>query len=183
MLAEITIIRKPGDPPELGGGPVYPDTVWPPNGLPPLPPIEGLPPGWWTKPPGTDTWPITPPDWPIVIPIPPDKPQPGLPPRPDAGLPPGGVVGGGPATPPVRPDQGLPPGGIAGHPLPPGGVIGGGPIYPAEPPVLWPPLPPDAGIAGRAVILIWVVGVGYRWLIVEGRMQPPIYTPPPAQPK
>jgi len=39
---------------------------------------------------------------------------------------------------------------------------------PGPPAVIWPPLPPGTGVAGKALILIWVVGVGYRWLVYEG---------------
>ena len=124
-LAVITPLE--GNPPGVVAPPIYnrPE-IWPPKGLPPLPPIEGLPPGWWDKPPATGLWPIEPPDWPIVVPVPPDKPVPG------------------------------------------------------DPPTLWPPLPPSAGVAGRALILIWIVGVGYRWLVYESR---PIHTPPEPEPK
>lgn len=168
MLAEITIIRRPGEPdqglpPSIGGGPVYPPSVWPPKGLPPLPP------GWWTKPPDLGLWPIEPPDWPIIVPRPPEKPDPGLPGTwpdlPGQGLP-GGPGGGGP--PPV-----------AGHPLPDTPVVGGGPIYPIG---IWPPLPPDAGIAGKCLVLVWIVGIGYRWLALSAGL-PGHPLPPTAQPK
>jgi len=90
--------------------------------------------------------------------------------------------------PPTPPGIALPP--IA---IPPAGQL---PIYPPdlpvvipEPPekplpgppaVIWPPLPPGTGIAGKALILIWVVGVGSRWLVVEGNE---IWPPKPPQPQ
>jgi hypothetical protein len=54
-------------------------------------------------------------------------------------------------------------------------VITGSPEHPiALPPnTIWPPLPPTT--SGKYAILIWVVGVGSRWLVVE--------PPPVAQPK
>lgn len=108
-----------GLPPGLGTKPT-PPSIWPPNGLPPLPPgiNNDLPsiPGVWPSPRPPGIWP-NPPDWPIVIPQPPDKP-----------------------LPPVE---------------------------------VWPPLPPSAGIAGKALILIWIVGVGYRWLVYESDQAQP----------
>ena len=116
------------------------DVVWPPISLPPLPPGISLPPGTWPpqKPPvdpgyGRPTLP----EWPIVIPQPPEKPQPGLPP-----------------------------------------TVGGGPVLPEGPAVIWPPIPPGHGIAGKCLILIWVVGIGYRWLVYEGK---DIWPPPPPE--
>jgi hypothetical protein len=40
------------------------------------------------------------------------------------------------------------------------------PTKPTDPnaPIVWPPLPPDVSMPG--LILVWVVGVGYRWLHV-----------------
>jgi hypothetical protein len=73
------------------------------------------------------------------------------------------VVGGGPATPP-----GLHPG---GGPLPPAGV--------------YPPLPPSSGIAGKVAILVWVIGIGYRWFVVDAPKPPdwPVGKPPESGPK
>jgi len=67
---------------------------------------------------------------------------------------------------------------ISGGPATPPGIA----VPPIElPPTLWPPLPPGTGIAGKALILVWVVGVGYRWLVVDG---PDLWPPPPvASPK
>lgn len=50
---------------------------------------------------------------------------------------------------------------------------------PMPPATIWPPLPPGSGIAGKGLALIWLVGVGYRWLVVQG----PDIWPPVAQPK
>lgn len=68
--------------------------------------------------------------------------------------------------PPEKPEPGLP------DVWPP--QISTGPILPD---MIWPPLPPDTGIAGKAAILIWVVGVGYRWLLVS--TDKPVGTPMP----
>lgn len=58
------------------------------------------------------------------------------------------------------------------------------PIVIPKPPInlppgtVWPPLPPDAGIAGKMFCLVWIVGVGYRWVVLEGpSVWPPIATP------
>jgi hypothetical protein len=80
-------------------------------------------------------------------------------------------VSGGPVLPPAIPT----------HPivLPPVGPDNSLPMPPAT---VWPPLPPGTGVAGKALILIWVVGVGYRWLVVGATdVWPP--EPPSAQPK
>ncbi|HKD03941.1 MAG TPA: hypothetical protein VKB77_16000 [Terriglobales bacterium] len=105
------------------------------------------------------------------------------------------VSGSGPVDPGYGVGHPLPP--HAGHPLPlpslPPGVAAppialpptmwpppgppSPPVVVPEPPekplpgppaVIWPPLPPGTGVAGKALILIWVVGVGYRWLVYEG---------------
>lgn len=50
-----------------------------------------------------------------------------------------------------------------GHPI----FIGEGPENPiALPPGIYPPLPPT-GSSGKVAILVWVVGVGYRWIVVD----------------
>jgi|SRR5262245_9176882 len=55
---------------------------------------------------------------------------------------------------------------------------------PMPPATIWPPLPPGTGIAGKALLLVWVVGVGYRWIVVGGTdIWPPQTPPPSAQPK
>ena len=145
--------ERPVDPNYGVGG----DHVWPPVSLPPLPP------GVWPSPP-VGMWPPSRPgvpSHPIVI----------YPPRPDQGLPP---TGG-------KPDQGLPPTGSP--PKPDQGLPGSQPgvdnSLPVPPATVWPPLPPGTGVSGKALILIWVVGVGYRWLVVSG----PDIWPPVAQPK
>lgn len=105
--------------------------------------------------------------------------------------------------PPVDPDYGIPEGpphisipipplppGIVAPPiaLPPVGVPPGHPPIvipqppdkplPGPPAVIWPPLPPGTGVAGKCLILVWVVGVGSRWLVIEGPdVWPPVATP------
>lgn len=63
------------------------------------------------------------------------------------------------------------------------------PIYlpPGEPPVLppgsvWPPLPP--GVTGQLMCFVWIVGVGYRWIVIDTDLKPthPI-APPPLTPE
>jgi hypothetical protein len=70
-----------------------------------------------------------------------------------------GIEEGGEVAPPIwelGPDQGLPP--VAGHPLPP-----------VDPPpgTVWPPLPPDVEVTGRALVLAAIEGVGYRYIVVD----------------
>ena len=50
--------------------------------------------------------------------------------------------------------------------------IPGSPEHPiALPPgTVWPPLPPTT--TGKYAVLIWVVGVGSRWLVVEAPEMP-----------
>ena len=134
----------------LPGAPVYPS-----HGLPGAParPDQGLP--WY---PGR-----------------PDQGLPGFPGRPDQGLP----------WYPGRPDQGLPPVYPSGQPLPPPlgpiGPIGGGGAHPEHPIVapsppgstkpppdaVWPPLAPPGSPSKPALILVWVIGMGYRWIHAE----------------
>jgi hypothetical protein len=96
-------------------------------------------------------------------------------------------IGGGPIVLPPLPGIWPPPGkpNFPVHPWLPGHGQGSGhfPIFitppdngtlPVPPGNIWPPLPPDSGIAGKVAILILVVGVGYRWFIYEA---------PAAQPK
>jgi len=98
--------------------------------------------------PGVPTHPIAGggerPSHPIVLP-----PLPGVWPKP-----------GTPSHPIVIPPETA---GTPSHPI----VIPGDPEHPiALPPgTVWPPLPPTE--SGKYAILIWVVGVGTRWLIVD----------------
>jgi hypothetical protein len=55
---------------------------------------------------------------------------------------------------PEHPDTGLPP--VPGHPLPP--------IDP-PPGTIWPPLPPSVP-AGKALVLVFISGVGYRYAVL-----------------
>jgi len=136
-------------PVDPGYGVEAPDRVWPPPSLPPLPP------GVWPNPP-VGVWPPSRPGIPShPIVIYPPHPSHGLPPtgeHPDQGLPgrPGHPDQGLPEPP--YPDQGLPPGVDNSLPVPPA--------------TIWPPLPPGSGIGGKALILVWVVGIGYRWVVV-----------------
>lgn len=55
-----------------------------------------------------------------------------------------------------------------------------GTTKPTPPPEIYPPLPPN--LSAPAVILVWVIGVGYRW-IHSGGARPDQGLPPTAQPK
>jgi hypothetical protein len=121
------------------------------------------------------------------IPLPPviDNGLPGGGERPDQGLPP---------TYPVRPDQGLPrpphvwpkppmpptvwppPAPVyPSHPIYPGGGGTGGSAgtpdqgLPLPPGAVWPPLP---GINGKVLCLVWVIGYGYRWTVIDPSLKP-----------
>lgn len=114
------------------------------------------------------------------IPGMPDNSLPGFPGHPSQGLPasPGhpdhGLPGGGghpsQGLPPLPPDQAHP-----GNPivLPP--QAGQLPIYPVAPDntlpqlppgVVWPPLPPQVP-QGKALALVAISGVGYRWTMID----------------
>lgn len=84
-----------------------------------------------------------------------------------------------PIPPDVQPPQMWPP--QINNDLPPSSpiVIPQPPEKPIQGPpgTVWPPLPPGTGIAGKALVLIYVVGVGYRWLVVDG---PDMWPPPPS---
>src|SRR4029450_6625220 len=108
-----------------------------------------------------------------------------------AGRPP--HVGGGPIIPPPLPGV-WPPSGTPSHPIvipPPGEVsnpivIPGDPTHPINlPPGVYPPLPP-IGLKDKYAIFIWIVGVGWHWLVVDpslsaGMPLPPV--PPGPAPK
>jgi hypothetical protein len=157
-------------------GPVDPSFGFP---LPPVLPGQGLPPVHGHPSPGPvpPTYPVDPsfgfPVFPTVWPKPPlgiwPPPQPVYPSLPiyptdsiDNSLPshPGGPgkPGGGQ---PGGPDQGLPGG------LPPGSV--------------WPPLPPEIG--GKILAICWLVGIGYRWVVIDPSLKPGFPLPPTPQPK
>jgi hypothetical protein len=102
--------------------------------------------------PGSPTHPIVgsgAPSHPIVLP-----PLPGVWPKP-----------GEPSHPITLPPE-VP--GVPSHPV----IIPGDPEHPiALPPgSVWPPLPPTT--TGKYAILIWVVGVGTRWLVVDTAQLP-----------
>lgn len=158
MRGQLAVIRfidtsgRPIDPgfgvdgggiPDQGFNPDYPDQGLPPGS--PGSPSQGLP-GRPTFP-GRPSHPIARPPWEAEV-WPPGPTDPGW----GVDAPEPGV----PAPPiyiPIGPDQGLPP--IAGHlpaPDPPPGTI-------------WPPLPPSAP-EGKTALLVWLVGVGWRYMVV-----------------
>lgn len=147
QLAVIRFIDDPRHPDQGLPGGEYPDQGLPPGS--PGAPDQGLPsrPGY----PGRPSHPIQRPPWEVGV----------WPPGPID--PEWGVDGDLTPTPPiflpVGPDQGLPP--IAGHlpaPDPPPGTI-------------WPPLPPGAP-AGKTALLVWLVGVGWRYMVVTIPVSP-----------
>jgi hypothetical protein len=149
-------IERPGRPVDPGWGVEGP--VDPGFGVPLPPVIEGGHPDQGLPP----TFPVKPGH---ELPRPPHIwPRPPRPVRPGQGLPRPPLV---PVTPehpiylPVGPDQELP--------LPPGAV--------------WPPLPPD--LEGELMCFVWVVGVGWRWTVIDTSLKPeqplPPTTVPPAE--
>ena len=154
-------------PPGSGGGGHRPD-----QGLPPWQGGGGRPPSVWPPAP-------TDPDWGIDAPTTPSHPI-WLPAGPDNSLP----------LPPAHPDHGLP--GHGGHP------DQGLPQPPTNPPpgTVWPPLP-DGVPSGKAAILVFIPGVGSRYVVVDisnkpdqglppqqpGTTPPQPTQPPTAQPK
>jgi len=148
---------------------------YPDQGLPgaPVYPSHGLPGGGQID----NTLPAPPPGYPTPGPVPPGGPvdpgygRPGGGPHPGHGLP---GVPGLPSNPIVLPD----PPHVSGQPVPP------------PPPTIWPPLPPSLQIP--ALILVWIVGVGYRWIHSGGQpdqglppapVKPDQGLPPTAQPR
>lgn len=74
----------------------------------------------------------------------------------------------------------IPPGGIATPPI----YIPGSPEKPINlPPGIYPPLPPSAGIEGKVAILVWVVGVGNRWVVYDTGVEAGHPLPPHPEPK
>jgi hypothetical protein len=43
------------------------------------------------------------------------------------------------------------------------------------PGTVWPPLNPGDGIGGKVLALVWLVGIGYKWAVLE---TPPVVWPP-----
>lgn len=137
--------HRPSHPISPGGRPTYP--VDPDYGLP-------VAPGVWPEPP-------SPPGvWPPMQPIRPSHPiYPGG--RPSHPIAPGG--GGGEGGKPSQPIAPTP-----GHPIAPGG--GPNNDLPLPPGSVWPPLPPS--IQGPVMCLVWIVGIGYRWTVIDPSLKP-----------
>jgi hypothetical protein len=128
---------------------------------------------------------------------------PGFPPRPGQGLP---VWPGRPVDPGFGVDEGTAPGqGLPGRPVRPGHLpawpvrperpdLGlppapGNELPPVDPPpgTIWPPLPPGSVKPGKVLLLAWITGVGYRYVVIEVKPPSPDQggpdAPPTAQPK
>lgn len=158
--------------PGIGGTPEHP-IVLPPGapGEPSHPIVPGpVDPGYGLELPPVVTHPIPPlPGHPIELP-------PTYPVKPGQGLPRPPTVWPMPPR-PVDPSYGIP-----GPPLAPEL-----PIYlpppapnqdlPLQPGEVWPPLPPS--VTGQILCFIWIVGVGYRWIVIDADLHPehPIIPP------
>lgn len=156
VLAKITFVDDQGNPvdPDFGGGisGIHPGHDLPGGGHRPVDP------GFGHRPPVDPGFgggrPQRPSVWPPQHPaFPPDATDPewGV----DAGRPSHPIyipIGGGNAGDHV--DNTLPP--VAGHKPPPD----------APPGTVWPPLPPGAK-PGKAALLFWLQGVGYRYVVVD----------------
>jgi hypothetical protein len=170
----IPIHHQPGHPDQ--GLPDPENPVDPGYGVDDTHPDQGLPPPVGVWPPVAGR-----PDLPIVLPPPVVKPPIAKPP----------VV-----WPPVidnslpSPPPGLwPPPGAPDNSLPP--TPGQLPVFPgtpAEPGTVWPPLPvaPDNSLPGGGernyLVICWIPGVGYRWVVVDLSLtveQPIAPTPAP----
>ena len=79
---------------------------------------------------------------------------------------------------PVGPDNSLPPVPVSPeHPIyipAPGAPDNSLPLPPAS---IWPPLPSE--IDGVVMMLVWVPGVGYRWIVVDTNLKPTHPIAPP----
>lgn len=99
----------------------------------------------------------------------------GHPEYPSNGLPDGGNVGTPehpiqiPPSPPPYPSVGLPPSIFPGLPvhLP----APGDPALPLPPGSVWPPLPPLLD-GKRLLVLAWIPGLGYKWIVIGPQVQP-----------
>ena len=167
-------------PPVVGGGPVIPPTypVDPGFGQPRPPTDPGyvggvpVPPhgpgGGGEHPGGGPVYPPTDPGWGRPPPVPPhvsnELPRP--------------PVHVWPPLQPVYPDLPiyLPPEYATGQPLPPGSETDPGYGIEAPPGSVWPPLP---GIEGKVLALVWLVGYGYRWTVIDPSLKPPVGGKPP----
>ena len=84
-------------------------------------------------------------------------------------------IGGGPIIiPPLPPGIKPPPGHIWPPRIPPGHVappifIDGTPENPINipPGTVWPPLNPGDGVQGKVLALVWLVGIGYKWTVLQ----------------
>lgn len=103
------------------------------------------------------------------LPKPPHRPT--YPVDPDYGIPtrpsvwPGPPIHGKPPLPPLRPDLPIY--------LPPPNVDNSLPLHPGA---VWPPLAP--GLDGKLLAFVWIVGVGYRWTVIDTSLKPDIGLPP-----
>jgi hypothetical protein len=159
----------PGVPPQAGQGPGFPTHPIAPGG--PVDPGYGYP-----LPPVTEyptPGPILPPGYPSGQPVPPTYPV-----DPNYGLPTPPTVWPMPPR-PERPDNSLPP--IQAHPSHPIYIPNPGAPdneLPLPPGSVWPPLPP--GVEGQVMCIVWIVGVGYRWTVIDTELQPEHPMVPPA---
>jgi translation initiation factor IF-2 len=175
-------IKPPVDPgyghPDIG--PIDPGfgVGLPPIASHPLPPAPGRPDN------GLPTYPVVPGH---DLPQPPNVwPRPPRPVRPSHPIAPGGG-GGATPTPPIAGGGGRPSHPIAPPPVP---ISPEHPIYlpggpdnslPLPPGAVWPPLPPALDDT-ELMCLVWIVGVGYRWTVIDTSLKPDNELPPTTVP-
>lgn len=157
-------VERPVDP-DYGVGGEYPSHQ-------PLPPQGPVDPGYGFPLPPVASHPIAPPpEYPSHQPLPPTYPV-----DPDYGLPALPIIWPMPPR-PVDPSYGIPIPIRPSHPiyLPP---VGPDNTLPLPPGAVWPPLP--SVVTGKIMALVWLVGIGYRWTVIDTSLQPthPIAQPP-----
>jgi basic salivary proline-rich protein 1/2 len=158
---EVEAAGSPSGPVDPGYG--VPGPIDPGYGVP-LPPVATHP----IVPPPVGIWPS--PGHPSHQPLPPTYPV-----DPDYGLPIPPTVWPMPPR-PVDPSYGVPVPIAPTHPiyLPPPGPNNDLPLPPGS---VWPPLPPS--VTGQIMCMVWIVGVGYRWTVIDASLKPthPIMPP------
>jgi hypothetical protein len=141
----------------------------------PVPPPGPVDPGYGLPLPPVATHPIMPGgEYPSHHPLPPTYPV-----DPNYGLPIPPTVWPMPPRPePPDPEYGVPMPIAPTHPI----YMPGAPNndLPLPPGSVWPPLPPS--VTGEIMCMVWIVGIGYRWTVIDADLKPEHPVAPPAYP-